>query len=620
MCDIESYSMRASAMEQKRFDALIARMEKFAAARPAAYRWRVFCFAVAGYAYLVLVVAALLALLIATKLYFIFGVPLIVVLRSMWVRVDPPSGLVLKRREVAELFELLDSLRSELRTPPLHTVILMPDLNAGIAQVPRLGPFGWHRNYLMIGLPLMKALTVEQFRSVLAHEFGHLSRGHARSANWIYRLRLIWQRLDAAFIRRRHWGSGMMRGFLKWYLPRFNATSFPLARANEYEADAAAAQLSSPRTVAQAMTGVSMAGAYLSQRYWPMIQAIARDLPEPTGAPHAGFVAATITELPPHELQQWQSAALATKTSYADTHPSLMERLNAIGARAEFAPPAAGQSADRLLGGQRARLEETLDAQWRQRVAETWKQTHKATQQQRSRLTELRALAAKQPLDVLPSLELAGLEEQLGAGPEAALVMRRSMVSRFPESLPARFALARQQLQGGEPDGVAPMESVIAGDASALLSGSELLRDYYWRRGEQALARQWHERYLERARILNAAKQERTQFNLKDSAVPHGLSPAALASLCSQLRQIPRLSRAYLARKVTQHLPESPMYVLGFRSSQWWMLSSRSRSAAALQRIREKVLFPGAALIINLEVSSARFTSKLRRVEGSRII
>ncbi len=77
---------------------------------------------------------------------------------------------------------MLDGLRSRLRHPRIHRVLLTPDFNAGVMQVPRLGLLGWYRSYLFIGLPLMKSLTVEQFQAVLAHELGHLSGGHARAA------------------------------------------------------------------------------------------------------------------------------------------------------------------------------------------------------------------------------------------------------------------------------------------------------------------------------------------------------------------------------------------------------------------------------------------------------
>jgi len=190
-------------MDRGAFEALITRMEALAASNPAAYRRRVFGLAILGYGYLLLVVTVLLALcavllasivylqVIAVKLLLLVGGPLWLVLRSMWVELQPPAGERLTKLRVPGLFQMLGDLRKRLRTPRIHHVLLTPDFNAGVMQVPRLGLLGWHRNYLFIGLPLMKSLTVEQFQAVLAHELGHLSGGHARAGNWIYRLRLI---------------------------------------------------------------------------------------------------------------------------------------------------------------------------------------------------------------------------------------------------------------------------------------------------------------------------------------------------------------------------------------------------------------------------------------------
>jgi Zn-dependent protease with chaperone function len=507
-------------MDRAAFEALITRMEALAAGNPAAYRRRVFGLAILGYGYLVLVVLVLLAMCaiviasmvylkaIAVKLLFLVGGPLVLVLRSMWVRLEIPAGERLTRQRVPQLFQILDELRRRLRTPPLHNVLLTPDFNAGVMQVPRLGLFGWHRSYLFIGLPLMKSLTVEQFQAVLAHELGHLSRGHARAGNWIYRLRLIWQRLEAAFPETSHWGSAPIRAFFRWYIPRFGATSFPLARANEYEADAAAIKLTSARSAAQALTAVSIVGSYLSEKYWPKIHSAARELPQPAFAPYSEFIATAIHDVPADELRSWQDTALSTKTSYDDTHPSLADRLHAMGAPAEFAPPLAGDSAERLLGAERARLESVFDAQWRERVAESWKQVHENTRANRLRMSELRSQAAQAELDEQKALELADLEEDVGEGPAAALAMRRSLVAKYPGSLPVRFSLARQLLRAGSPEGVAPMEAIIEKEPSALLPGAELLRDYYWRRNEMQLATRWHQRLVERATGLGAVQRK----------------------------------------------------------------------------------------------------------------
>lgn len=620
------------AMDRAAFEALISRMEALASSDPAAYRRRVFGLALLGYGFLVLLVLILLALclffvatlvylkVIAVKLVLVFGVPLLMILRAMWVRLDAPVGERLSREASPALFEMLDDLRRRLKTPPLHRVLLTSDFNAGVMQVPRLGLLGWHRNYLFIGLPLIKSLTVEQFRSVLAHELGHLSRGHARAGNWIYRLRLIWQRLETAFEDAPHAGSALVRAFFRWYLPRFSATSFPLARANEYEADAAAARLTSARSAAQALTAVSIVGTYLSEKYWPRIHSAARELPQPSFAPYSEFIATAISEVPPGELREWQNKALAARTAYGDTHPSLADRLGRLGVEAEFAPPTADNSAERLLGADLARLEGSFDEQWRERIAAAWKQVHDTTRINRARIAELRAEAARQELDESRALDLADLEEEVGDGPLAALAIRRGLVARFPSSLRLRFALARQLLQADDPEGVPQMEALINRDPAAFLPGAELLRDFHWRRGDTAVSARWHEKLCDRAAEEQEAQRERQRILSSDTFVEHQLSEEARTALVAQLKIVPGLRRVYLVRKLTRHAETAPLLVLGFRTASRWSLGNGARTNATLQQIRQEVVFPAETLIVGLDSVSGGLESRLRRVRASRLL
>ena len=48
-------------------------------------------------------------------------------------------------------------------------------------------------------------------------------------------------------------GSFLFKPFLDWFVPYFGAFSFPLARANEYEADAISVRLTSSRATAEAL-------------------------------------------------------------------------------------------------------------------------------------------------------------------------------------------------------------------------------------------------------------------------------------------------------------------------------------------------------------------------------
>jgi len=175
-------------MNQEAYENFVARVEADAQRRPALYRLQLGGLAVLGYAYVMAILALLLLVLaafgwmvihgsgavIAVKLG-IFVVPLVwAVLTAMFVRMEPPQGRVITRDEAPALFDLVDDVRSKTGAPPADIVLITQDLNAAVVQHPRLGVFGWPRNYLVLGLPLMQALSVEEFRSVVAHEFGHL--------------------------------------------------------------------------------------------------------------------------------------------------------------------------------------------------------------------------------------------------------------------------------------------------------------------------------------------------------------------------------------------------------------------------------------------------------------
>ena len=379
MLEMRSDTEGSVYMELDDFEALVSRMERVARDRPESYGRRVLWLASLGYAYLLFLTLVLTGLTVAAgfsihrigylgaKLTIVVGVLWLTVARSLWVRSAPPRGVSVTRANAPQLFRLLDALRVRLKSAAIHEVLITPEFNAGIAQVPRLGIFGWHRNYLTLGLPLMKGLTVEQFKSVLAHETGHLSGGHARKGNWIYRLRIIWAQLEANFGRHPRWGSGIIRAFFRWYIPYFNAVSFPLARANEYQADAAAVLVTSKQRTSQALTGIHVIGSYLQQRYWPAALAAIKEAPQ-AAAPFRGFIAQAVREAPELELKAWLAAALAQSTSHQDTHPSLTDRLKAIGAPAEFSPPALGESADRLLGAALMGVETMFDAAWSKAV------------------------------------------------------------------------------------------------------------------------------------------------------------------------------------------------------------------------------------------------------------
>ncbi len=89
-----------------------------------------------------------------------------------------PIDLTSERRLVAEIQSVASCLNEALPAE----VYLIPEANAFVAQHGR-------RRILGIGLPLLPALTVPEFRALLAHEFAHFYSGDTRLGPWVYKSR-----------------------------------------------------------------------------------------------------------------------------------------------------------------------------------------------------------------------------------------------------------------------------------------------------------------------------------------------------------------------------------------------------------------------------------------------
>ena len=202
-------------MKEQRWQELVRRLEPQARANPTAYRRKVVLLALLGYAFIGGLVLALFALAVLTvvialassavllKLLIPIGVLIFVVARALYVKFEPPDGVPLSRRQAPDLFRMVDEVRQRIQGPRVHEIRLDGETNASVVQVPRLGGLFGSRNYLVLGLPFFGALNADEFRAVVAHELGHLSRAHGRFGAFVYRVRMTWIRLLEGFEARR---------------------------------------------------------------------------------------------------------------------------------------------------------------------------------------------------------------------------------------------------------------------------------------------------------------------------------------------------------------------------------------------------------------------------------
>ena len=113
-----------------------------------------------------------------------------VILWAIFPRIDnfTPPGPKLTRKNFPRLFEQIERAAHATGQALPRDVYLVPDVNAFVDQ--RGGFMGvGSRRVMGIGLPLFHLVTIDELRSILAHEFGHVYGGDTALGPWIYKTR-----------------------------------------------------------------------------------------------------------------------------------------------------------------------------------------------------------------------------------------------------------------------------------------------------------------------------------------------------------------------------------------------------------------------------------------------
>jgi Zn-dependent protease with chaperone function len=373
---------------------LIERMELLARTRPTMFRWRVQGTLALGYGFLAGLVG--MPMLVCAAAFYPFFVRdamfkiLVGVLAAILavsalivaVRKSPRAASVAlpgdngERAAAPDLYRMVDALCARLDLPSLREIRITPEFGASLHRAGG-GVFEKAGGTLLIGLPLMKCLSHAQLEAALAHELGHLSGVHERWMVRVAHLERTVRSLRAALESSRRGAGRALRRACEWYLERLHACALPASRACEYEADRTAARLTSPSKLAEALAVLAVGERFWRQRYWPIVYADIRHVPYPVRFPHTSFGILWLTALGTEQARAWLDAALLSKTACAHLSPALSDRIRALDADPVLAL-AEHETADRLLGAERARLDAIFDSRWREAVAEPWRRIYQA--------------------------------------------------------------------------------------------------------------------------------------------------------------------------------------------------------------------------------------------------
>lgn len=586
-------------MEQADFIHLVRLSEQAAEEDSQRYRRSVWWFALLGYAFVVL-----LALLGVAGLWWCLhllqtgglrprlawvGIAslglLWVSLRALITHIDEPEGIRLEKHEAPELFKSISRIRRAVKGPPLHAVIIDDQFNAAIVQRPRFGLLG-HTNYLVIGWPLLCALEPKRLYAVIAHEYGHLRGDHGKFTAWVYRTRQAWARVYGAYHADDSVFSWVLRRFFEWYIPRFNARTFALARQDEYEADRIAAQMLTPEVVGTAWNEIEIKSRWHDEEYWKDVWRRAYSQERPDPMPH-DEMRRKMRRAPPEAFsQEALRRALQRLPNYDDTHPVARDRLAALGVQPAV-PEWSRKSSAPLLGESAGRIALHFDNQWWERVRRDWQRHREHLQRCMERIQALKSRASQLNADewvdwadcfeALSSDDSSLLyEHALRNNPDHATALRRLGEVRartlHPQALDTLDRLQSKHPQHG-----------YAASGIAL----ELL-DRMQHAGQEVtppMRKHWRERREHFEGLERKAWDAFTEADPCDNTNEPLLSDAERRRVVDELIRTPEVKAAWMAGKQVPEMPGRSYLVLFVELARKDEALAREVTAQLMQRL-----------------------------------
>lgn len=614
-------------MKYAEFKKKVREYERISATSPEVYRRKVAGLILFGYGFvgfiaiLGLLLILLMVLLVLNtgklnsaeiKLLIVLGIFEFAIISSLFVKIPPPQGIPLSPDSLPELFELIEEIRRSTTAPHIKKVLLDGQFNASVCQIPRLGFFGGTNHYLVLGYPLMATMSPEHFRAVLAHEFGHVSKDHSAFSLWAYRANMTWLTLlnsGASGLARLTMGA-----FAKWYVPVLNAASYAISRQHEYEADAFAARLTGGRLMAEALSVIEVQALNFSENVVKPLWEGTKKSDKPEEGPYRSLLSRMKNALPDGKADEYLARGLKRKTSVTDSHPSVEDRIKALGQTPYVLPPPQITSAEKFFGNRTAMFGGELDSTWLKDVQLPWQMLHMQAKECEKTIEQLES-TGYQKLPFERKMDYAFAVEVV-RGDDAALEIFRRISAEYPDQPMASFSVGRMLLRKSDEEGLALMKTSIARDVTLTNPAVEIVSAYLAENGRPDEVDTWYGIEEDSEAKINNAHRNVQSFTASHSYVPHGLEQEMVVKIRDVVAKTKKIRTAWLVRKeIKGHGASVPVYLLAVTVKSFTFTDSDF-----LQKIEGELhFFPYRIHVRRLELQQFRFRNKLAEVPGSQI-
>jgi Zn-dependent protease with chaperone function len=197
-------------------------------------------------------------------------------------KTDRSHLIEVNRKDQPVLFEFVKRLTHEVKAPFPKKIYLSADVNASVFYDSGFwSMFLPVRKNLQIGLGLVNAMNMSEFKAVLAHEFGHFSQRSMKLGSYVYNVNRVihnmlfdntgyqqtlesWGNMNNYFALFAGLTSGIVMGIqaiLKQLYSIINKSYYSLSRQMEFHADAVAASVAGGNHLTNALRRLEMADA-----------------------------------------------------------------------------------------------------------------------------------------------------------------------------------------------------------------------------------------------------------------------------------------------------------------------------------------------------------------------
>lgn len=622
---------------------LMERYEREFEAHPRRFKAKVFWMVVLGYAFLVFVLLinlALLVLLVWCQMtwgfhwtlvagYAALALLVITTIRSLFVRLPPPQGLMIDRDTFPYLYDSIDSLRKPMRLgrKPIR-LILDWDYNAFASTRPLFGLFGPSEYYVGVGLPLVASLNGDHLKAILAHELAHLSRKHTRITGKLIRVTIVWEILVAR-LNQRSLLSFPYRAFANWYFRYLNAARIAMRKSQEFEADRLALRAVEKEAMARALLRVELRARLVIADYWDFLWSKSATVDEPSAKALSRLFDRLENTIAPEEAAheiRWRLGEIAMPW---DEHPSLRDRLTAL----EIVLPENEKqipnfvalwnltrpesSYQKAFSGQTVEINQELDAIWQHHNVVAWKLAHES---------------AKPGASLMRRLEVKW-KEKGSLGPEAAWKYAALSISFFglkravpvleyvleqkPSHPHANFYYGSHLVEQLNPKAIDYLKKAIELDPlNYRRDGLTLLSDIQRRLGDADESNEsWAKAEQANDKLELAIREREKPVQSRNEFLRHEMEEVDLEELCEAFVEVSGIKRVSLVRKKMEHMPNSPFYVFILKPT----AAGRFKLRSIQKELFEPLGFSRTQKIFRSTWRTLFLRLKIRKVEGAVI-